>query len=80
MRHWLVLHRQKRNLTQTLVALQAGISRAFYTQLELARRDPSVKVAKKIGLVLEFDWHKFFEDNPDTSQTESIKVSAHRED
>ena len=74
MRYWLILHRRKRNLTQMLVAMQAGISRAYYTQLELAQRDPSVKVAKKLGIILEFDWSRFFEDNLETNQPESIRV------
>lgn len=74
MRHWLIHYRQNRNLTQMLVAIQAGISRAYYTQLELAQRDPSVKVAKKLGNILEFDWHWFFEENLEVNRPDSITV------
>jgi transcriptional regulator with XRE-family HTH domain len=74
MRHWLIHHRRNRNLTQMLVAMQAGISRAYYTQLELAQRDPSVKIAKRLGNILEFDWHRFFEENLEINQPESITV------
>jgi len=72
MRHWLILQRRTRNLTQVSVAEQAGISRAYYTQLELARRDPSVKVAKRLGLALGFDWLRFFEESPEITRTETF--------
>jgi putative transcriptional regulator len=61
LRYWLVEKRNKFKLSQGEVARLAGIHRGSYTNIELGRRNPSVRVAKKIGAVLEFDWTIFFD-------------------
>ncbi len=50
-------------LTQLQVAQSASIERAYYTQIENGKRNPSVKVAKNIANVLSFEWSLFFEVN-----------------
>lgn len=63
MRDWLFEERKKQNLTQLQLAGRAGISRAYYTQLELMQRNPSIKIAKKLGIALHVDWTRFYEDS-----------------
>lgn len=63
LRYWLVEKRNKLKLSQGDVARLAGIHRGSYTNIELGRRNPSVRVAKKIGAVLKFDWTIFFDNN-----------------
>ncbi|MEA4889496.1 MAG: helix-turn-helix transcriptional regulator [Clostridiaceae bacterium] len=62
MREWLLMERRRRNMTQLELATKVGISRAYLTQLELQLRNPSIKVAKKLGTTLSIDWTRFFED------------------
>lgn len=59
-KNWLIEIRNLKNLTQNEVADLAGISRVAYTNIENGRRIPSVKTAKKIAEVLNFDWKDFF--------------------
>jgi len=61
MREWLIKLRKKANKTQEQVADLARISRPTYTRIETGERNPSVDIAKKIALVLEFDWVRFYE-------------------
>lgn len=53
--------RKEKGITQLEVAELVGIQRAYYTMLEKGRRRPSVDVAKRIGLALDFDWTRFYE-------------------
>ena len=53
--------RKRKNLTMKEVGLQAKISESTYCLIENGKRRPSVKVAKRIAAVLDFDWTKFFE-------------------
>lgn len=62
MRKWLFDFRKDRDLTQKQVGERAGIERSYYTMIENRDRTPSVKVAKKIGNALGFDWTLFFEE------------------
>ncbi|MDI9489748.1 MAG: helix-turn-helix transcriptional regulator [Clostridiaceae bacterium] len=62
MRSWLKELRRSLSYTQDQVADKSGISRAYYTQIELNNRTPSPKVAMEIGKVLEFDWTRFYEE------------------
>lgn len=62
MREWLLAERKKRNLTQLELADKVGISRAYFAQIELQRRNPSIRVAKKLAGELAFDWTRFYED------------------
>jgi len=61
MRTWLKELRKSKNLTQEKLSEKAEITRAFYAQIELGNRNPSVPNAKKIAEVLDFDWTKFYE-------------------
>ena len=63
MRIWLRNIRIERGLTQLDVAKGAGISRSYYTQIELMedRKSPSVRAAKDIAKTLGFSWHTFFD-------------------
>lgn len=60
-REWLIALRKERNLKQSDVAELCNLNRSFYTYIELGVRTPSVKRAKKLGLVLEFEWTKIYE-------------------
>ena len=63
MRHWLKeLRSESRNMTQEQLAKMVGISRTMITEIENGNANPSVKVAKKIAAVLDFNWTKFYEE------------------
>ncbi|PFL68861.1 helix-turn-helix transcriptional regulator [Bacillus anthracis] len=62
MREWLIEKRKATNKTQKDIAYKAQISRSLYAMIENGERNPSVSVAKKIAVVLNFDWTIFFED------------------
>lgn len=57
-RLWLIKYRGV--FTQQQVANKAGISRSYYAELESGNKNPSVKTAKRLGSVLNFDWTIFF--------------------
>ena len=63
MRVWLREIRKYKSLTQMDVAKRSGISRSYYTQIELMehRKSPSVRAAKDIAKTLGFSWHAFFD-------------------
>jgi DNA-binding XRE family transcriptional regulator len=63
MRTWLKETRESRKLLQKDIARPVGISQAYYTFIENGSRCPSVKIAKKIAAILNFDWTKFFEED-----------------
>jgi putative transcriptional regulator len=60
-RDWLINRRG--HLTQEDVARLAGISRSAYGLIEQGKRDPSVRLAKKIAKAMKFDWVIFFGEN-----------------
>lgn len=62
MRIWLQKKRQELNLSQDDIAVAVGIKRPYYTMIENGSRNPSVKVAKKISLLLGCKWTLFFDD------------------
>lgn len=53
--------RLDRKMTQQQVADAAGIKQPSYANIERGRQ-PSVKVAKAIAEVLNFDWTLFYEE------------------
>ncbi len=55
--------REAKQLTQTQVAEAVGIARESYTNIENGVRRPSVKVAMRLGDVLDFKWALLFEDD-----------------
>lgn len=60
-RDWLIEKRNILNITQEIVAEKAGISRAYYAEIETGTKNPSVKSAQRIAKALNFDWVNFFE-------------------
>lgn len=62
MRRWLKNIRIKKGKTQNEVAELSGISRSYYTKIELGIKTPTVEVAKKIAKTLGFEWSIFFEE------------------
>ena len=44
-----------------VIAQLSGITQSAYARIEIGSRDPSVRVAKQIGKILDFPWTKFFE-------------------
>ncbi|KGR88836.1 helix-turn-helix transcriptional regulator [Lysinibacillus boronitolerans] len=62
MRYWLKEIRVSKRKTQFEIADSSGISRSYYTKIELGIKTPTVDVAKKIAATLGFDWTIFFED------------------
>lgn len=53
--------RKKAGLTQEDVARAVEVARESYTNIENGVRRPSVRVAKKLGKALGFDWSELFE-------------------
>ncbi len=62
MRLWLKQLRLNKGLTVNETAVMSEISRSYYEKIELGKRNVPVLTAKKIALVLGFDWQKFFEE------------------
>lgn len=52
--------RKNKQITQQTIADKIGVSRQYYNELENGKRLPSVKIAKKIGVILDVDWTIFF--------------------
>jgi putative transcriptional regulator len=61
MRTWLIQMRELKGLTQLQVANMSGISRSYYSGIEIGTRNASPKAAKAIANALGFDWTVFFE-------------------
>lgn len=59
---FLIDKRTQLGLTQEKVAESVGIERSYYTKIENGTV-PSVRVAKRIAEVLQFEWPIFFESN-----------------
>ncbi|MFB0831044.1 helix-turn-helix transcriptional regulator [Brevibacillus laterosporus] len=59
-REWLV--KARGSMTREEVSKLIGISRQYYSMIELGDRNPSVSVAKRIGEVLGINWTLFFID------------------
>ena len=53
--------RKEKGLTQAQAAELCGMARYYYINIELGRRMPSVKTAKRIGEALGFEWYRIFE-------------------
>lgn len=54
--------RQENNLTQLQLAEKCGCDRTMIAKIETGEVNPSVKLAKTIADVLDFDWTLFYED------------------
>ncbi|MFD2614467.1 helix-turn-helix domain-containing protein [Paenibacillus gansuensis] len=60
-RDWLSSYRDQAGMTHEEVAIKANIKRQYYSMIENGNRNPSVDVAKRIGMVLNFNWIIFFD-------------------
>lgn len=57
----IVKARKNKGYTQKQVAELAKVSEEYISLIESGKRKPSVKVAKKLGAVLDIQWTIFFE-------------------
>lgn len=64
---WLKELRIQKGLTQEAVAKGSQMTRTAYGNIEVGKRQPSVRAAKRISTVLGFDWTRFFEENRDSA-------------
>jgi len=71
MRAWLVEIRTTAKMSQQEVADAAGISQSYYAGIETGSRGKplSVPVAKKIAVVLGFDWTQFYDEPIETKES-----------
>jgi len=53
--------RAKKGLSHKAIAEKISISRQYYGMIENGVRSPSIRVAKKLGRVLEVSWTIFFD-------------------
>ena len=56
MMNWLIDLRKTKGMTHEDVSNACGISRQYYSMIEMGERSPSVETAKKIAKVLDFDY------------------------
>lgn len=54
--------RKGANLTQKQLAIKCGCERSTIGKIEAGAINPSVRLAKKIAKVLNFDWTLFYKD------------------
>ena len=66
-RTWLKAMRKEKGLTLDEMGTLVGVSSQAIAYIESGDRNPSVKLAKRIGKVLKFRWLIFFEDEKTTS-------------
>lgn len=59
-RDWLINQRKGKGMTQVMVAEACGISRSYYTQIELGQRRPSPDIAQRLSQILGVEWTQFF--------------------
>ncbi len=79
-RDFLLEARKERGLSQAEVACKAGINAASYCNIETGKRNPSVKLAQKLGRVLSFAWTEFFEEPDGTGPvSKSLKANERKE-
>ncbi|ARU61279.1 hypothetical protein CBW65_09945 [Tumebacillus avium] len=57
---WLTEKRKNKGLSQSQLATLVEVDRSYITRIENGRR-PSVEIAQRIAVVLDFPWTKFFE-------------------
>ena len=62
-RGWLIDARNRKEKSQTYVAIATGMSQQHYSLIENGERCPSPKNAQAIAAVLGFDWTLFYQDN-----------------
>ena len=67
MRNWLIALREARGYSQAYIARAIGVKPPTYWEYEHGDCTPSPSIAKKIGLLLGFDWTLFFKDDKEVS-------------
>lgn len=72
MRDWLADFRQLANMTHEKVSVRCDITRQFYSMIENGERTPSVETAKRIAEVLNFDWTRFYDTDPQVKSSHKI--------
>ena len=79
MRHWLKQIRERKEMTQEDVGKAIGFTRQYFNMIETGVRGEPLPVdtAKKIAMVLNFDWKLFYEDE---SMSEFALVNSQNED
>jgi len=53
---------EKKDYTKYQIAYILGVDRGYITHLIKGERTPSVEMAKRIAMLLNFDWEIFYED------------------
>ena len=74
-RIWLITKRLEKNMTQTDVAKELGISNRAVSDYELGKRTPTGKIAYRLSKLLDFDMELFYKDQ---DQNEAENVSRKR--
>ena len=64
---WLIDIREAASLSQKEVSERLKIAQPTYSNIENGKRGLSVKLAKRIGAELGFDWQRFYEDKEQTN-------------
>jgi len=59
-------------MTHEKVSVRCDITRQFYSMIENSERSPSVETAKKIAEVLNFDWTRFYDTDPQVKSSHKI--------
>lgn len=60
--------RLKKGLTQAEVAMSAGVSRAYYADVERGRYNPSLRLMAKLGKILGINLNFLKENDGNTSK------------
>ena len=72
----IVYLRNKKKMSSLDLSLEAGINRNYLNDLENGRRNPTLKILKKIAIALEIDLSELFSGIRDyTLPGDNIKVS-----
>ena len=71
-REWLVQIREKRGLSQSMVAKQSGIVQQSYQLIENGVNTPRPETAKRIGMALGFPWTRFYEDEEKSDNVDAF--------
>lgn len=50
--------RMEKHLSQVELARAVGVSKQYIYQIESGKTTPSIKIAKKIGKILDIEWYK----------------------
>lgn len=69
--------RKQKHYTQIDIAKLTGISIGHYSMIESRKRNPSIKVAKKLAQILDFPWEEFFSEE---ETNKSIDFKAKRKE